>query len=79
MPNINVLKRLEKISVDLSKLVNHVSKYSGFSSRDVQAVEQEATAVATLAVQLAAAAREYRGDPSSVNSILESVRADVGG
>lgn len=77
MPNINVPKKLENIRSELSRLMNHVAAYSGLPSRSVQSIERDATDVATLAVQLAAAAREMSGDPNPVSTVLDNIRHSV--
>lgn len=79
MANMNVPKKLDSIRRELSKLVNHVAEYSGIPSRNVQTIERDATDVATLAAQLAIAAREVLGDPESVGTILENIRQAVDG
>ena len=79
MPNINVTKKLENIRKELSRLVDHVAEYSGLPSRDAQTIERDATDVATLAAQLAAAAREVLGDPESVGTVLENIRHAIDG
>lgn len=77
MANINVSKRLSNLRRDLSKLLNHVVEYSGLPSRDVQTIERDATDLATLAVQLASAARQYTGDPNPTRTILDNIRSAV--
>ena len=78
MPNINVSKKLENILSELSRLMNHVSEYSGIPSRKVQTIQRDATDVAILAVQLAAAALETLGVPDPAATVLEKIRQSVG-
>ena len=77
MPNINVPKKLENIRTELSKLMDHIAEYSGIPSRHVQSIQRDATDVAILAIQLAAAAREVLGDPEPVSTVLENIRGSI--
>jgi len=77
MPNIRVRPALEKISKDLSKLMNHIAEYSGIPSKDALFIDNEATAIAQQAAQLAAAAREVQGDRSA-DRVVHDVRRALG-
>lgn len=74
MPNIRVRPALERISRDLSKLMEHVSEHSGIAEKDIAFVNNEATAIAQQAAQLAAAARTLRGDRSAEEGVVLDIR-----
>jgi hypothetical protein len=77
MPNVRIRPALEKIERDLSKLMNYISEYSGIPAGDAAFVNNEATSIAQVAAQLAAAARAVRGDLSS-DSVIDDIRQALG-
>jgi len=65
MSNINVRKRVERISNDIDQLVKHVAQYGGIDKKDAMFVDNIATSIAEQASRLAAVARAVQGDRSA--------------
>ena len=77
MSNINVRKRIERISNDIDELVKHVAQYSDIDAKDARFVDNIATSIAEQASRLAAAARAAQGDRSAVD-LPKKIRKALG-
>jgi cell division FtsZ-interacting protein ZapD len=77
MANINVRKRLENISDDLEKVLQHITNYSGVPEKDAIAIDNLATTVAELGARILAAAQAAQGYPSPEH-IVRNVRKALG-
>ena len=79
MAHMNVLKRLERISRELSKVAQHMELYSGVDSLEALAVDTQATQICEQASMLAGDAREVlsHGTQKKVR-LVRSVRKALG-
>ncbi len=77
MPNINVRKKIEKLSDEMDQLLQHVAQYSGISEKDAMFVDNTATALCEGAARLAAEARAVQGDRSA-DRLEKDVRRALG-
>lgn len=77
MPNVRVRPALEKISKELTWLMNYLAEHSSISPQDALFVDNVATGIAEQAAQLAAAARDVQGNRSS-ESVVRDVRRALG-
>jgi len=77
MANMNVAKRLEKISNELSEVVKYVVQYHGVDSKEARLVDNIATDIAEQSAALAGLARESQGDRSA-GKLRKQVRKALG-
>ena len=78
MANINVAKRLERISADLSEVAKFIWLYHGIPEKDAMLIDTQATDIAVQAASVAALAREARGDRRAPDRIRKAVRRALG-
>lgn len=77
MANVNVRKRLERISRDLEVVGKQVTMYSGISVKDARYIDTLATGIAEQAAMVAEKARLTQGDLSARMLVL-NVRKALG-
>jgi hypothetical protein len=77
MANMNVKRRIEQISNDLDKLIEHVSQYSDISPGDARFVDNVATGIAEQAARLAGYARQVQGERGA-SALPKKVRKALG-
>ncbi len=77
MSNINVRKRVEKLSDELDAVVHHVKLYGGISKEHARFIDNVATSMAEQAAALAGYAREIEGNRSGA-SLPKKVRKALG-
>lgn len=77
MANINVRKRLEKVSNDLQKIATHIAQHSGVDPKDAPYIDNTSTGIAELAAKISAEAREKMGQRNS-HSLVKGVRKALG-
>ena len=77
MANMNVKKRLEKLSNELDQLVTHVVQYSGIDKKEAMLIDTMATSLAAQAARLASEARAAQGQPAA-HLLVTRVRRALG-
>jgi hypothetical protein len=77
MANINVKKRLERISDDIDQVLKHIAQYSGVDRKEAPFIDNLATGIAQQASRIAAAARATEGDRTAPN-LPKKVRKALG-
>lgn len=77
MANLNVIKRLNRATMDLREILVFIAQYHGVPRTDAMSIDREATEIATIAVRIAAEARAAMGDRSAGN-LTKKVRKSLG-
>jgi hypothetical protein len=77
MSNVNVLKRLEKVSKLMPGAVVQAEQYSGVSRENATRVDNECCGIVEQAVRIAIEARVAAGDKRARN-LLKRVRKALG-
>jgi len=77
MSNMNVRRRVEKLSDDLDSVIKHVLQYSGIDKKDAMFIDNLATEMSAQAARLAGLSRVVQGDKSGA-SLEKRVRKALG-
>ena len=79
MANIRIKAALARIESELQSVAKHAQMYSGVDEKDALMIDNDATAIAIAATQLAVMARKARGQPAkSADAVVKKVRKALG-